>query len=92
MMKFFAQVDPELVNLPNVSADEGQLEGILSFVFGLCAAVAVLVIMFASINYITGGGDPDKISRAKKTIIFALIGLTIAILAQAIVYTLLGRF
>jgi hypothetical protein len=87
-----AQIDSTNLGLPQVEADDTQLEDIMAVVFGGVAAVAVLVIMFASINYITAGGDPDKISRSKKTIIFALVGLAIAIFAESIVLTVLGRF
>jgi hypothetical protein len=80
------------LNLPKVSATEADLQGLLGAAFGVFAALAVLVIVIASINIITGGGEPDKISRAKKTIIFALIGLTISLLAESIIYLVLGKF
>lgn len=78
--------------LPQVSANEGQVQSILAVVFGVFAAIAVIVIVIAAINFATADGNPDNISRAKKTIIYALIGLVIALSAEAIVLTLLGRF
>jgi hypothetical protein len=88
----FAQAPtPSDVGLPEVDADESQLQSVFGVVFGIAAAIAVLVIVLASINFITGGGDPEKISRAKKSVIFALVGLAIAISGEVIVLTVLDR-
>lgn len=76
--------------LPKVAANEGQVEKILSIAFGVFAAVAILVIIIAAINFATADGNPDNLSRAKKTIIYALVGLIIALSAEAAVLFLLG--
>ena len=81
----------EDIGLPEISAGSSEVESILVIVFGAAAAVAVLVIVIASLNIATGGGDPEKISRGKKTIILALVGLAIALTAEFIVLTILNR-
>lgn len=80
-----------LSRLPEVKAGEQQIQDILSIAFGVFAAVAVIVIIIAAINFATAEGDPDKISRAKKTIIYAAIGLIVCLSAEAIVLTVIGR-
>ncbi len=80
-----------VVNLPDVSATDGTVKTALSVLFGAAAAIAVVIIVAAALNITTGGGDPEKISKAKKTIIFALIGLMIAISAEFIVLTILDK-
>lgn len=77
--------------LPQVNANENQLKIGLGIAFGIFAAVAVIVIIIAAINFATSEGDADKISRSKKTIIYALIGLIICLSAEAIVLTVVGR-
>ena len=77
--------------LPEVAAGRGQVESILTIVFGVFAAVAVIVIVIAAINFATAEGNPENISKAKKTIIYALIGLVIALSAEAIVLLIAGR-
>lgn len=94
-MIFFAQnsqVDADLTGLPEVTASENQLQNLLTIVFGVIAAMAIITIMIAAINFASAGSDTDKVARSKKAIIYALIGLTIAIFAEAIVLTLLGKF
>ncbi len=55
---------------------------ILSIVVGVAA---VITIIWGGFKYITSGGDPNKVANAKNTLIYALIGIAIAVLAQLIV-------
>jgi uncharacterized BrkB/YihY/UPF0761 family membrane protein len=77
--------------LPEVSADSNQVQNGLSIIFAVFAAVAIIVIIIAAINFATSEGNPDNISRSKKTIIYALIGLVIALSAEIIVRTVIGK-
>jgi uncharacterized BrkB/YihY/UPF0761 family membrane protein len=77
--------------LPQVKANSEQLQMLLSVAFGIIAAVAVVTLIMASINFATAGSDTDKISRAKRSILYSLIGLTIALSAEIIVLTVVGR-
>jgi hypothetical protein len=47
--------------------------------------VAVIMIMVSGFKYITAGGDSGNVSSAKSTLIYAIVGLVIVALAQAIV-------
>jgi hypothetical protein len=66
----------------------GKIVRIMSIVIG---AAAVIVIIIAGIKYMTSSGDANSVNNAKNTIIYALIGLLVAILAQVIVYFVIGR-
>lgn len=55
---------------------------IISYVVGV---IAVIMIMVSGINYMTSAGDAQKITNAKKGLIFAVIGIIIAVAAQVIV-------
>lgn len=55
---------------------------ILSIVAG---AAAIVAIIWSGFKYITSGGDSGKIANAKSTLIYALVGLAIAAIAQIIV-------
>lgn len=55
---------------------------VLLYVLG---AIAVLVIIIGGIRYVTSAGDASRVKLAKDTILYAVIGLVIAILAYAIV-------
>jgi hypothetical protein len=56
---------------------------ILSVVAGIAGVIMVIV---AGFKYITSGGDTGKVGSAKSTLVYALIGLAIAVLAQVLVH------
>ncbi len=47
--------------------------------------IAVIMLIFGGIRYIISGGDQKKVTDAKNTILYAIIGLIIALLSYAIV-------
>ena len=53
--------------------------------------VAVIMIIVGGFRYITSGGDSTKVTGAKNTILYALIGLVIVALAQIIVKFVLSK-
>lgn len=55
---------------------------IISFIIGV---IAVIMIIIGGLKYITSAGDSQKVESAKNTIIYAVIGLVIVVLAQVIV-------
>ena len=59
--------------------------GIVNGVVGAMALVAVIFIVVGGVNYMTSAGDSGKIQKAKNTILYAVIGLIICVLAFAIV-------
>ena len=55
---------------------------ILLFVIG---AVSVIMIVIGGLRYVISGGDAKQVQAAKNTILYALVGVIIAILAYAVV-------
>lgn len=55
---------------------------ILSYIVGI---VAVIMIIVSGIKFATVGGDSSKAASARTTLIYALIGVAIAALAQVLV-------
>jgi len=67
---------------PTVPGVVRSVISMLSYIVGIAAIVAVIISAF---KYITAGGDTNRISSAKSTLIYALIGVAIAALAQVLV-------
>jgi len=59
---------------------------ILSIIIG---ATAVIMILVSGLRYITAGSDSNQVSSAKTTLIYALVGVAIAALAQTLVHLVL---
>ena len=68
----------------------GIIKNILSTVFVVLGVIAVAMIILGGVNYATSQGDPGKASKAKNTILYAVIGLIIAIAAFAVVNVVLN--
>lgn len=90
----FAQVSNPTkadLGLPDVAADQSFAQKIFAIVFGLAGAIAVLIIVIASLNIAKSSGNPEEIAKGKRTIIYALVGLAVALSAEIIVAFVLGR-
>lgn len=62
---------------------------ILLFVIG---AISVIVIIIGGIKFVTADGDSGKIKSARETILYAIVGIIIALLAYAIVNWVVRQF
>lgn len=83
-------IDPA-TGLPKVCAGSGQLQQILTVVLGIFGAIAVLIIVIAGLKFVTSGGNPQSVSKARSTILYAIIGLIVIIASEAIVAFTLGK-
>ena len=48
-------------------------------------AIAVIFLIIGGLSFVTSGGDPEKVKKAKRTVLYSLIGLALAISANIIV-------
>jgi glucan phosphoethanolaminetransferase (alkaline phosphatase superfamily) len=76
-------------NKDNFSSVVGTIVNSLLYIL---AAVAVIVIIIAGITYTTSGGDAALVTKAKNTLLYAVVGLVVAILAYAIVNYVINAF
>ena len=76
-------VDPG--SLPQPQANQAEIKTILGIAFGIVGALALLMITLSGLRYITSAGNPEKTAKARSGIIYALVGLAVAITAEAIV-------
>jgi cytochrome bd-type quinol oxidase subunit 2 len=75
----------------NAESKANQLvKDIINIFSWIVGVVSVIMIIFGGFKYITSGGDAGKVTSAKNTILYALVGLVIVALAQAIVWFVLG--
>lgn len=71
---------------------EPVLKTVINVLLYIIGAVSVLVIIIAGISYATSGGDSGKVTKAKNTLLYAVVGLLVAFFAFAIVNWVLDRF
>lgn len=64
---------------------------ITNYLLYLIGTVATAAIVFAGFNYITSAGDEKKIEKAKQILLYAIIGLVVAIVSWVVVNEIIGR-
>ena len=67
-----------------------RIKVVINVVLGIVGLAAVVMIILGGINFITSQGDAAKVTKAKNTVLYGIIGLVIALLAFAIVNFVLG--
>ena len=73
----------------NLFGDGSVFQRITDVALGLIAAISVLMLIYGGIRYTTSGGNSNNVTAAKDTIMYAIIGIIIAVLAYAIVHFVL---
>ena len=73
-------------NLPDI------ITTIINVMLFIAAALAVIMIIYGGIRYITAHGDEKQVKVAKDTIVYSVAGLIIAILAYALVTFIFNTF
>jgi len=82
-----------LSSLPNPGgvANGNIIQIILQDLFGVVGALSLLFLIIGGFRYILSGGEPQNAASAKGTILYAIVGLIIAIVAESIVALVLGK-
>lgn len=65
------------------------ISNVLLFIIG---AIAVIMLIIGGIRYTISQGDSSAVQSAKNTILYAVIGIVVAILAYAIVNFVIDSF
>lgn len=61
------------------------IQNIVVYLIGFMSIVAVVYIIYAGFNILTGSGDEEKIKKSKSIIMYVIIGLIVIYLAYTIV-------
>lgn len=69
----------------NLFGDTGVFKQVTNTILYIVGIVAVIMLIIGGIKYVVSGGDSKKVTDAKNTVLYAIIGLVIAFLAFAIV-------
>lgn len=71
---------------------ETQIKNVTNVLLFITGAVAVIFIVIGGMRYVTSNGDSNQVKAAKDTILYAVIGLVVAILAYALVDWVVDAF
>lgn len=60
------------------------LDVIVDWVFAIVMIFAIIFIVMAALQFIQGGGDPTAVGEARRKLLYAAIGIAVAVMAQGI--------
>lgn len=83
--------DADALNLPDTRLGESQLDAVFNIVFTLAGSIATIFIIVGALRYALAAGDPQKLEQAKKTVLYAIVGLVVTVLAFALVNFIIGQ-
>ena len=82
---------PDAFKLPAAGGAEGapakgvdlinRIQGVTSWVFAFFLAISLIYIILGAFQFVTGGDDPAQITAARQKLIYAAIGIAIALIA-----------
>ena len=84
-------VDSKSLNIPQKGLTSVTVDNIMKIVFGTLGAIALIIIIIAGSKFMTSQGNPEALAKARNTIIYAAVGLAVAIGAFSIVTFVIGR-
>jgi hypothetical protein len=70
----------------------GALSTALTLAFGVIGVISVVMVVIGGFQFVMSQGDPQATAKARMTIIYAIVGLAVAISAEAIVAFVLNKF
>jgi len=84
-LSVFAAVTTLPTNVTSVSAVITIINTLANWVFAILLAIAVIMLLLAAFNWLTSGGNEDKVGSARKMLIWALVGIAVALAAKGLV-------
>lgn len=77
--------------IPQLNTDIATIiQNVTNWVLVIAGSVAVLFLIIGGVRYIISAGNPTQAEAAKKTIIYALIGVVIIALSLVLVNLVIG--
>lgn len=79
----------QATNLFGASGVFSTITNVLLYIVG---AVSVIMIIIGGIRYVTSGGNSANVTAAKNTILYAIVGIVVALLGYAVVNFVITSF
>ena len=79
------------IAIPNISIASGSVDpktitvNLINYALFFIGALALIFVIYGGVLFVTSGGDADKTTKARNTLLYAVIGVVVVVLAYAIV-------
>lgn len=75
----------------SITGPDGVISKAINIVSLIVGIAAFIVIIISGLQFILGVGDPARIANARNSLIYALAGIVVAVMAQALVKLVLNK-
>lgn len=75
----FMSITPALADAPDLAKVESFAQNVIQVLITIAGLLAAGFFVMGGIQYISSSGNPERLDRAKNTIIYSGIGLAVAI-------------
>lgn len=72
--------------------DGGIFTSVVNLMLFVIGAVAVIMVIIGGLRYVISGGDASNVTAAKNTILYAIVGVIVALLAYAAINFVVTSF
>jgi hypothetical protein len=72
--------------------DGGAFTTITNILIFIVGAISVIMLVIGGVRYTVSGGDSSAVTGAKNTILYAIVGIIVSILAYAVVNFVISNF
>lgn len=81
----FAAVGTAPENVTSIDDVIKIINTLVNWLFAIILAIAVIMLLWAAFLWMTSAGDEEKTGKARKTLIYALVGVAVAVVAKGLV-------
>ena len=79
----------QTITIPNPLGSGGKdiptlINTIATWLLGIGSTIAVIIVIWAAFLFMTSGGNQQRVTMARKTLLYAIIGLTVLLLAKGV--------
>ncbi len=81
-------------DLPEVAPEIDLIQGITlitDIIFTLLIVTAVIFVLLGAFEFLTAGGDTEKVAKGRERILWAIIAVVVALLARGIIRFIVDR-
>lgn len=79
------EISGELPNFLKSETFEDLIKGISLFLYAIAAPLGVIMILYSAFLFMTSGGNEERVKKAKKTLLWTIVGITIIIIGYGFV-------
>jgi len=75
------------VTIPNPLTSDtitGLVDNVATWLLGVGLTISTIIIIWAAIVFMTSGGNAERVTMARKTLWYAIIGIVILLLAKGV--------